>query len=35
MTVQDAVEAPFFSQDVIQGFRDFMGFVEAKVVGGG
>ena len=32
---QDAVEAPFFSQDVIQGFRDFMGFVEAKVEGGG
>jgi hypothetical protein len=32
---QDAVEAPSFSQDVIQGFRDFMGFVEAEMVGGG
>ena len=31
---QYAVEAPSFSQDVIQGFRDFMGFVEAKMVGG-
>lgn len=31
---QDAVEAPSFSQDVIQGFRDFMDFVEAKMVGG-
>ena len=32
---QDAVKAPSFSQDVIQGFRDFMGFVEAKMAGGG
>ena len=32
---QDAVEAPSFSKDVIQGFRDFMGFVDAKMVGGG
>ena len=32
---QDAVETPPFSQDVIQGFRDFMGFVEAEMVGGG
>jgi len=32
---QDTVEAPSFSQDVIQGFRDFMGFVEAEMVGGG
>jgi len=32
---QDAVETPPFSQDVIQGFRDFMGFIEAEMVGGG
>ena len=31
---QDAVEASSFSQGVIQGFRDFMDFVEAKMVGG-
>jgi len=31
---QDTVEASSFSQNAIQGFRDFMGFVEAKMMGG-
>lgn len=31
---QDAVEAPSFSQDVIQGFRDFMGFIAAEIASG-